>query len=68
MTLGELSEFTVPAPEFALFFLAALCCIWNFPDLGANPQPLQWKHGVLTTGSAGKSTASTFPVGLKTSK
>ena len=26
-----------------------------FPDQGLNPCPLQWKHGVLTRGSPGKS-------------
>ena len=23
--------------------------MWNFPDQGANPCPLNWKHGVLAT-------------------
>ena len=27
-----------------------------FPNLGSNPCPLQWKHGVLATGPPGRST------------
>ena len=27
----------------------------QFPNQGSNPCPLQWKHGVLTTGPPGKS-------------
>ena len=27
----------------------------QFPDQGSNLRPLQWKHGVLTTGPPGKS-------------
>ena len=27
----------------------------KFPDQKSNPTPLQWKHGVLTTGWLGKS-------------
>ena len=26
----------------------------NFPDQGSNLYPLQWKHGILTTGPPGK--------------
>ena len=37
-------------------FLATPLGMWNFPDQGSNPCPLQWKHGVLTTGPPGKST------------
>ena len=29
--------------------------MWNVPDQGTNLCPLQWKHGVLTTGLQGKS-------------
>ena len=35
--------------------MAALHDLWNFPDQGLNLCPLQWKHGVLTTGPPGKS-------------
>ena len=27
----------------------------QFPDQGLNPRPLHWKHGVLITGSSGRS-------------
>ena len=30
--------------------------MWQFPNQGSNPCPLQWKCGVLTTGPPGKST------------
>ena len=38
-------------------FLATQRGVWDlmFPDQGSNPHPLQWKHGVLTTGLPGKS-------------
>ena len=42
------------------FFLATLCRKQNFPYQGSNPRPLQWKHGVLTTGSLGKSLLLVF--------
>ena len=42
------------------FFLATLCRKRNFPYQGSNPRPLQWKHGVLTTGSLGKSLLLVF--------
>ena len=29
--------------------------MWSFPDQGANPYPLNWKHGVLATGPPRKS-------------
>ena len=31
-----------------------------FPDVGWNLRPLQWKHGVLTTGPLGKSLKDPF--------
>ena len=34
---------------------ATPCGMWNFPDQGLNPCPLQWKRGILTTGTPGKS-------------
>ena len=34
--------------------LVAACGIW-FPDQGLNLGPLRWEHGVLDTGSPGKS-------------
>ena len=38
-----------------LFFnLTALCVGSYFPNQELNPQPLLWKHGVLTTGPPGK--------------
>ena len=30
--------------------------MWNLPDQGSSPCPLQWKLRVLTTGPPGKST------------
>ena len=27
----------------------------NFTDQGSNPRPVQWKHGILTTGLPGNS-------------
>ena len=40
-----------------IYFLAALHGAWGFqfPDEGWNSWPLQWEHGVLTTGLLGKS-------------
>ena len=32
----------------------------HFPDQGLNPCPVQWKHGVLTTGPPGKSSTILF--------
>ena len=37
------------------FFLAAPHSMWNFPNQGSNPYPLQWKRRVLTAGPPGKS-------------
>ena len=37
------------------FFFSWLHGIWNFPGQGSNAWPLHWKHGVLATGSPGKS-------------
>ena len=34
--------------------------MWNFPDQGSNPRPLQWKYGVLSSGPSGKSTNNLF--------
>ena len=47
---------------FGIFFLAVLFGMWDlsFPNQGSNPCPLQWEHGVLTTGPPGKSLACTF--------
>ena len=55
-------------PIYSLFLFAWFCCsclsllflttphsMWNFPDQGWNPRPLQWKGRVLTTGPQGKS-------------
>ena len=42
-------------PFFFFFFLAVLHSTGNFPNQESNPHPLHWKHGVLTTGSPGKS-------------
>ena len=45
------------------------CCVWNvfivscgisFPDHRLNPNPLQWKHGVLATGPPGKFQETVF--------
>ena len=45
-----------------MFFilLATQCSMWNFHGQGLNPQPLQWKHRVLSTGSPGKSHETIF--------
>ena len=32
------------------FFLATSHAMWNFFNKGLNLHPLQWEHGVLTTG------------------
>ena len=40
---------------FFFFFFAIPRGMWNFPDQGLNPCPLQWKRGVLSTGPPGKS-------------
>ena len=32
----------------------------GIPDQGLNPRPLQWKHGVLTTGPPGRSPEFSF--------
>ena len=41
---------------FIVFFLLAAQHVGSqFPNLGLNPRPMQWKHGVLTTGPPGKS-------------
>ena len=37
-------------------FITAPHGMWNFPDQGSSPCPLQWKRRVLTTGPPGKST------------
>ena len=53
-----------------LFFLAPPWDMWNFPDQGSNPRPLQWKLEILTTGPPGKSWSHTFvggPIVLLTS-
>ena len=35
----------VPYNYFFFFFPFWLHCrMWNFPDQGSNPHPLQWKH------------------------
>ena len=40
---------------FFFFFLAASLSVHNFPNQRLNLCHLQWKHGVLTIGSIGKS-------------
>ena len=48
-----------------LFFAQA---IWHagpeFPDQGLNPQPLQWKCGILTTGRPGKTLGISILLGF----
>ena len=42
--------------SFFFFFGRAAWHVGSwFPNQGLNPLPLQWKHGVLTTGPQGKS-------------
>ena len=36
--------------SLSYLFLATLRSMWNFSDHESNPRPLQWKHGILTTG------------------
>ena len=36
--------------SFRYLFLATLRGMWNFSNHESNPRPLQWKHGILTTG------------------
>jgi len=43
-----------------LFLFLFTPYIWNFPDQGSNPCPLQWKYGVLSSGPSGKSTNNLF--------
>ena len=43
-----------------IFNLTALCVGSYFPNQELNPQPLLWKHGVLTTGPQGKSQENTI--------
>ena len=45
---------------WAFFFFATPRGMRNFPDQGWNLGPLQWKHGVLTTGPPGKSPCGLF--------
>ena len=49
--------FWVPFNQFFFFFFDHTS--WHvgswFPNWGSNLRPLQWKHGVLTTGPPGKS-------------
>ena len=40
---------------FFFFFLAASLSMHNFPNQRSDLWHLQWKHGVLTIGSTGKS-------------
>ena len=40
---------------FFMFWLLLAACGILAPRPGINPTPLQWKHGVLTTGPPGKS-------------
>ena len=42
------------------FFFFLLHSLWNFPDWRSNLCLLQWKFGVLTTGSAGNSLNTLF--------
>ena len=41
--------------NFFFFFLAASLSMHNFPNQRSNLCHLQWKHGILTIGSTGKS-------------
>ena len=41
--------------SFLLLFLCTLY-MWNLPEQGSDPRPLQWKCGVLSSGPWGKST------------
>ena len=43
----------------ALTIIVAACRI-QFPGPGLNPGPLHWEHGVVTTGSPGKSLCDLF--------
>ena len=45
---------------FLFILLATQCSMWNFHNQGLNPQPLQWKHRILTTGPPGKSRETIF--------
>ena len=45
---------------FFFFRRAARLVGSQFPDQGSNPCPLQWKHGVLTTGPPGNSLHISF--------
>lgn len=36
--------------SLSYLFLATLRSMWNFSNHESNPRPLQWKHGVSTTG------------------
>ena len=48
----------VSSSSFLFFFFHCAAC--SFPDQGSNLCPLQWKHGVLTTGPPGNSLSSSF--------
>ena len=52
LNMAVLSEIGFKMSLFflSLFFLATPYGMQNFPDQGLNLHPLQWKHGVLTTG------------------
>ena len=53
---GEDSKLLITATSVLLLFLAPAHSMWDkFPDQESNPHLLQWKHGVLTTGSPRKS-------------
>lgn len=44
--------------QFCVF--AASCGMWNFPNKGSNLCFLQWRRGILTTGSPGESDKHSF--------
>ena len=56
------SRFRIPKGKFieetVSFFFSFGHAAWHvgtYPNQGLNPCPLQWEHGVLTTGLPGKS-------------
>ena len=53
MTLS-LETFRTEDNNCYYFFFLAWHVGSSFPNQGSNPCPLQWKHGILTTGPSGK--------------
>ena len=56
--------FVVVVVFLFFFFVAVLHSTGNFPNQESNPHPLHWKHGVLTTGSPGKSSPGFIKEGM----